>query len=157
MPGLLSTIADPQTLDRLLSRLARLTLDSQRRWGTLTPAEMLCHLGDAGDAVLGLRVTPGPKPDVKPSRILMWLAVWSPIHWPKGAETRAGSDPKKLGTRPGDFEQDRERVVSGLRAMAAAAPGSLLPVHFRFGPMTVKGWQRWAWRHVDHHLRQFGL
>ena len=157
MPRILRTIADPETLDELLSRLARLTPESQRRWGTLTPAELLCHLGDAGDAVLRLRVTPGPAPAVKPSRLLKWLAVWSPVPWPKGAKTRPGSDPKQLGTRPGDFEADRERVVAGLRGMATAEPGTLLPVHFRFGSMSQKDWQRWAYRHMDHHLRQFGL
>ena len=26
-----------------------------------------------------------------------------------------------------------------------------------FGTMTVADWQRWAWKHTDHHLRQFGV
>jgi hypothetical protein len=34
----------------------------------------------------------------------------------------------------------------------------MLPAgHGRFGTMTTRDWHRWAYRHTDHHLRQFGL
>jgi Protein of unknown function (DUF1569). len=29
--------------------------------------------------------------------------------------------------------------------------------HYLFGPLTEAQWARWGWRHMDHHLRQFGL
>ena len=40
----LRTVADPAVLRSLKERLDKLSPDSQRRWGTLTPHEMLCHL-----------------------------------------------------------------------------------------------------------------
>ena len=76
---------------------------------------------------------------------------------PKGVETRPGVNPHKEGTRPGGFEQDCARVVEALRALVTAPEESLSPVHFRFGPMARTDWHRWAYRHVDHHLQQFGL
>jgi hypothetical protein len=151
------TLASQGDLDRLLARLARLTPDASRRWGTLTPAEMLCHLGDAGESVLGIRVPPGPSPSGRPNPIVKWLAIYSPMPWPKGVETRPGVNPHKEGTRPVDFEQDRTRVVEGLRKLATAPTDGLSKVHFRFGPMERKDWLQWAYRHVDHHMRQFGL
>jgi DinB superfamily len=153
----MSTIADPETLTRLLARLEQLTPTSERRWGTMTAAEMLCHLGDAGDSVLGRRVTPGTPPSGKKKSLLKWIALSSPFAWPKGVKTRPGVDPKQDGTRPEDFAADRARVVSGLRALAQANEAELAPFHVMFGPMSRRDWQRWAFRHVDHHLRQFGL
>jgi hypothetical protein len=29
--------------------------------------------------------------------------------------------------------------------------------HFLFGPLSEAQWARWGYRHMDHHLRQFGL
>ncbi len=150
-------ISDPAVLNDLVDRLGRLTPDTPRRWGTLSPGEMLAHLGDAGDGVLGLRVTPGPPVSGRPNRILKWVALRGPIRWPKGVETRPGVNPRKDGSRPGEFEADRARVVAGLRRLAVAPAGELAVSHFMFGPMRRDDWMRWAARHVDHHLRQFGL
>ena len=153
----MTTIADPRSVAELLDRLGRLTPESERRWGTLTPGEMLCHLGDAADGVLGRRVPPGPAVLGTPRPFFKWLFLTSPMRWPKGIETRPGVNPRKEGTRPTDFELDRARVVAGLHALAAATSEGLSPAHFVFGPMSPKDWHRWAWRHMDHHLRQFGL
>lgn len=152
----MQTIADTDALEHLLARLARIEASTERRWGTLTPGEMLCHLGDATASVLGHRVPPGPKPAGQRRPVLKWLALWTPLRWPRGVPTRPGVDPKQGGTRPTDFEKDRARAVAGLRELATRQDG-LTPVHFRFGPMSVEDWRRWAWRHTDHHLRQFGL
>ena len=153
----MKTIAEESVLAGLVSRLGDLTPESGRRWGTLTPAEMLCHLGDACQSVLGQRVPPGPPPSAAPRPVLKWLILYSPMPWPKGAKTRPGVDPKRDGTRPGDFERDRTRAITGLTTLASAPAERLNPVHFMVGPMSRRDWQRWAYRHVDHHLRQFGL
>lgn len=152
----MSTIANPQTLADLLARVAAVRPDSQRRWGTLTPGEMLCHLADASDSVLGRRVPPGPPSTDVPRPVLKWLALYTPLSWPKGAVTRPGVDPHRDGTKPTAFDLDRDRVVTGLRDLAVAPPKQLLTAHSRFGPMSRADWHRWAYRQVDHHLRQFG-
>ena len=153
----MSTISEQRSLDQLFGRLAVLTPQTLRRWGTLTPAEMLCHLGDAGDVVLGHRALSGPAPSPVRRPVFKWLALRSPIPWPKGVATRPGVDPRKEGTRPGDFERDRTRVITGLKELATAPRERLPAAHSRFGLMTREDWHRWAYRHVDHHLRQFGL
>jgi hypothetical protein len=66
-------------------------------------------------------------------------------------------DPKAEGTRPSSFDLDLERAVAGLEGIAAARSGTLEPIHGFFGTMSVSDWQRWAYKHTDHHLRQFGL
>jgi len=150
------TIADEEPRARLIGRLERLTPQSERRWGSLTVGEMLCHLGDTAESVLGIRVPPGPPPSGKARPVLKWLMLYSPMPWPKGVKTRPGVNPHLDGTRPGAFEQDRLRVVEGLAQLAVAPAERLAPVHFMVGPMTRHDWLRWAYKHVDHHLRQFG-
>jgi hypothetical protein len=152
----MSTIADDRALGSLVERLQRLRRDSPRRWGTLTPGEMLCHLGDAHESVLGIRIPPGPKPSGRPGPLLKWLVLYGPFPLPRGVKTRPGVDPRIDGTRPEDFERDRERAIGSLKALAAAEPATMSPSHFRFGRMSARDWHRWAYRHVDHHLRQFG-
>ena len=152
----LRTVADPGVLQSLKERLERLRPDAQRRWGTLTPHEMLCHLGDAAEMILRTRprsvpITSRSKPIVKA------IGLWSPLPWPRGVRTNPMHNPRAEGTKPSDFARDLARAVATLEAIHAAAPGDLEPVHGIFGTMSLRDWQRWAYRHTDHHLRQFGL
>ncbi len=150
-------IADPSKLESLIVRLNALRPDAERRWGTLTPGEMLCHVGDGQDVVLMRREATEPEGGIRTRRFLKWVALYATfVPWGKGAETDPKVDPKREGTQPGDFEADRLRVIESLRAIAAAAEGELNPIHGLFGPMSTRDWQQSAYRHVDHHLRQFG-
>lgn len=151
----MKTVGNPRVARSLIRRLSALQPDSRRRWGTLTPHEMLCHLGDAAAMVLGVR--PRPAPIRARRRVLMkWLGLWSPIPWPHGRPTNPAHDPKAGGTRPSDFTQDLARAIDGIEGIADGRKVRG-PAHGLFGTMSVRDWQRWAYRHTDHDLRQFGL
>jgi hypothetical protein len=150
------TVADAQVLRSLKERLSILRPDSPRRWGTLTPHEMLCHLGDAAAMVLLARPRTIPIAQRR-RRFVKALALWVPVPWPHGWPTNPLHDPRAAGTRPSEFTQDLSRAIAGLDSIATAAPNTLDPAHGLFGTMSLSDWQRWAYRHTDYHLRQFGL
>jgi len=140
----------------LTARLEALKPDSVRRWGTLSPHEMLCHLGDAAEMVL--RIRPRVDPVAARTRpVAKWLGLWTPVRWPHGWKTNPAHDPRVAGTRPTAFASDLQRAVAGLQGLATASAEAVEPVHGFFGAMSVRDWQRWAYKHTDHHLRQFHL
>jgi hypothetical protein len=149
----MKTVTDRQVLDSLIQRLTALTPETPRRWGTMTAAEMLGHLGDAAASVLA-HPGGGPAP-ARPFR--KWLALYAPIPWPHDLKTPNHVDPRGGGTRPGNFAADLARAVAGLGTVAAAGPAELPAAHGYFGRMSPGDWGRWGYRHTDHHLRQFGL
>jgi hypothetical protein len=148
-----NSVADPKSLTGLVQRLESLRPETPRRWGTLTAGEMLCHLGDGFTNVLGRP----PARDARLQRLRKWVGLYSPLPWPHGAKTNPRADPRLEGTRPTDFEQDRRRAIEALRKLASAPDELLSASHAMFGRMTPGDWRRWAFRHADHHLRQFGL
>ena len=152
----MKTVGDPAVLQSLIVRLHALQPDSPRRWGSLTPHEMLCHLGDATGMVLRARPRKEPVPG-RARPVMKALALWSPLRWPHGWRTNPMHDPKAGGTQPSVFSRDLVRAVVGLEGIASAKPDTLAPFHGLFGTMSVCDWQRWAYKHTDHHLRQFGL
>jgi hypothetical protein len=151
----MSSILDETDLATLVARFEAIGPDAKRRWGTLTPAEMLCHLADATDWVQGRTKPPGL---AFPTRVhwTKWIALYTPIPWPRGYPTRPGFDPRREGTKPDEFERDRRRTIESLTSLARTPAAQLAPAHMTFGPMSRKDWARWAWRHADYHLRQFG-
>jgi hypothetical protein len=149
----MKTVTDPVVLERLVERLTALNPDTPRLWGTLTAGEMLCHLSDAAASVLQPDASePAPR-----HRFFKWIALSSPVAWPRGLPTPPNVDPHAQGTKPSDFEDDRQRAIARLREFAVAPATELASNHGAFGPMSVRDWRRWAYRHTDHHLRQFGV
>lgn len=150
----MTSIADPKCRRQLVERLEALREDTPGRWGTLTAAEMLCHLADATSVLCrsDFRFKAGLA-----APLLKWLALSAPLPTPRGLKTHPAADPRRKGTQPADFETDRQRAIDGLSAIAHEQPEGLNPHHPIFGSMSKGDWCRWAYDHTDHHLRQFGL
>lgn len=147
----MKTLADPATCSELIQRLALVEVQTERRWGTMSPQEMLCHLADAFEIALGDRPTSvrgrGPK------RLFKWIALWLPVPWPRNIATSANVDPQRSGTHPSVVDADRDRATRLLQRLAESAQARPHPI---FGLMSARDWLRWGYLHADHHLRQFG-
>ena len=150
----MSTIADPATLAQLIVRMDALRPGTPRRWGTMTAGEMVCHLADANTAVMDPK---GKRPAPRWRPVMKWIALYAPIKWPKGFQAPSRIDQRKEGTKPSSFELDRQRALETLSALTVAPPEAWPPNHAVFGTLTISDWHRWAFRHTDHHLRQFGV
>jgi hypothetical protein len=120
----------------------------------MSPGGMVCHLSDSFRFALGER----PVADISTSltrTLVRWLALHTPLPWPKGVQTRPEIDQKANGTRPKSLAADRAQLLQLMRRFAYEQCER--PPHPFFGRLKEEEWQHWAWRHVDHHLRQFGL
>ena len=114
--------------------------------------QMLSHLAVAmewvtrdGDA------RPWPR---KPSKLLKFVALRVPLRWPRGIANPM--NPAGVEIASEEFDAFRQRVLEGLSAMSRWEVSGRTPPHPAFGPMSTWEWRRWAWKHADHHLRQFG-
>lgn len=134
----------------LAERLAQVRPETQARWGKLDAPHMLCHLADALDAGLGrLRVRPRG-PAAFRHFPLKHLAIYV-VPMPKSAK----APPELLAAEPGIFEENRRRVLHGMEEAAKSGCGTA-PEHFLLGRLSENQWNRLHWKHIDHHLRQFG-
>lgn len=143
-------------LARIRKRLASLTPDAERRWGRMSPHQAICHQADALEMALGRRPSTPRKPSM-PLPLLKFVALRLPVAWPQGVPTVKEADQEIDGTQPGDFDEDRDRVDQLLQEFAQAPDNTKQLVHPIFGRLSVADWGRWAYRHSDHHLRQFGV
>ncbi len=138
----------------MLARLHSLTAQSPRQWGTMTAPEMICHLTDSFKGVLG--ELPLGRVDTLFTRTVMkFAALRMPMHWPKGSPTMPEIDQKRRGTKPTSFARDRDELEAVTRRFLAGI--GAMRAHPLFGEMTPRQWRRWAYLHMDHHFRQFGV
>jgi len=105
----MKSLTNPSDERAILERLHRVTPDSQRRWGTMTPNQMFCHLADSYGGVIGER--PMEMRESLVARTLMkWFALYAPTPWPKEIKTGKYADQNRSGTPPAEFTRDRETL-----------------------------------------------
>jgi hypothetical protein len=133
----------------IIARLRQVTPTTPARFGKLTAATMVCHLADQLRVGLGLIPTV-PTRSLAGRTIVKWVVLYTSFQPPPGKIETA---PEMLTTRPTTFAADVaevERLIERLGTTPTSA------VHPFFGPLDHAGWARLAWKHLDHHLRQFG-
>jgi len=144
------SLLDEVVYQNCLERIEGLTPETPPRWGSMSAAQMLAHCAEVQEVMNGkpLEGTPWLLRLAGP---LIKRAVLSRRPYPKGAKTH----PQYLQTSEKDFEPEKRRLLKALAAFrAAGAQGARHPL---FGPLSPEeaGWG--AFKHFDHHLRQFGV
>jgi hypothetical protein len=146
----MKSIWKPDVRRELRDRVERLTPQHAAKWGRMTAAEMVAHLNDALRMASGeLAVAPKKVPLRFPP--LKQLGIyWAPI--PRNLPTI----PELIARRPGDWMIEIADLSRQLDSVARRGPGDMAPAHPAFGSMSGKAWGALVYRHMDHHLRQFG-
>lgn len=146
----IADVADRKNLER---RLARLAPDSQPRWGRMNVHQMLTHVTDAMERVMTDR--PLFERDARVSGFVKFVALGTPLPWPKGMKTPAS--PADVEVSASEFEPARDRFLGALMAFSDWQPTGITPPHSVFGRLSTEEWHVWAYKHAHHHLKQFGV
>jgi hypothetical protein len=140
----------------LSRRVAALTGSSVPRWGRMTVAAMLAHLGKTSLMALGeFDVPPRGKPALRtfPVKHLLKYLLLYVLPFPKGAQT----SPELLVDEPGDTPVWQASLQELIERVGTGPATGLGPAHPLFGPLSRKEWGFLMHKHIDHHLRQFGV
>lgn len=57
-----------------------------------------------------------------------------------------------------NFDDEKAKLINIIERFTAGGPDGLIKTpHPFFGPLTVEEWDKCQWKHLDHHLQQFGV
>jgi hypothetical protein len=143
----------PNSLDRCLGRIARLEPNAKARWGRMNAHQMVCHLNDSFHVAIGEKYA-SPATSLLTRTLVKFVALYLPLPWPRGVPTRPEIEQGRGGTPPAEWVRDRTALCNLVKEFAARQSFGTHPM---FGAMSRSDWQVWAYRHLDHHLRQFGM
>jgi hypothetical protein len=150
----MQTLLDPTHAKETNARIAKLTPTTERQWGRMTPGQTMAH------CAIGLETAMG---DVKPPRVFIGYLLGPLV---KGMALKEGSPMKKNSpTAPSmkmredrDLEAEQAKLMTLVnRFVASGRGGCTTHPHPFFGRMTPDEWGVLMYKHLDHHLRQFGV
>lgn len=151
----MNNLFDATVANEIKNRLGRLQPHSERSWGKMTAPQMLAHCSLSMQWAVG-EVVPEKAP--LPVRLIGRLV--KPMVFRNADPLRKNSPTAKslIVADERDLAQERERL-SGLidKFLAGGAAGCTKNPHSFFGKMTPEEWAILTYKHLDHHLRQFGV
>ena len=151
----MKNLFDPAVANQVKTRLAKLEPQTERRWGKMTPAQMLAHCSVSMQWAVGEVV---PEKGPLPARLLGRLV--KPMVFRNEDPLRRNSPTAKtlIVSDERDLGQERERLLRLIGKFSAGGPaGCTNNPHSFFGKMTPDEWAILMYKHLDHHLRQFGV
>jgi hypothetical protein len=147
------TLFDAATRDELLARIESLRTDSPRAWGEMNAAQAMSHCALALEAATGDAVLRSP---FMARLIGPLFKGW--IVGPKPFSKNSPTHPQLvLKSAVCDFDREKARLLAVVRKFHDAGPASAARYRHAFvQKLTGDEWGRVQWKHLDHHLRQFG-
>ncbi len=150
----MKTIRNEAHRRELCSRIEKVTGSETPAWGRMNVNQMVSHLVQTG--TLPFEDTLPNTSSFLSRSIIKPLALYV-LPMPKEVKTPPEVDQQEKGRPPGDLAEDKRLVLESIERLAALPDTHKCLHHPFFGPMTTKQWGLIAYKHTDHHLRQFGI
>jgi hypothetical protein len=150
----MKNVFETLVVDELVARINALSPTTPGQWGKMTVDQMLAHVNVPYIQVYDNTF---PKPGAVKTFIFK-LFVKNAVVGPKPYARNGPTAPefKMVGAK--NFEQEKQKLITYLRRVerdgARAFEGK--PSH-SFGPLTAAEWNVLFYKHLDHHLTQFGV
>ncbi len=150
----MKNIFHPETTTTLINRINHLSPDSQPQWGKMNVAQMLAHCNVTYEMVFTDK-------HPRSKGLMKWILktfvkrmVVSEKPYPKNGRTAKAF----LVADEQDFELEKTRLINHIQKTEELGEQRFdgLESH-SFGNLTSAEWHQLFYKHLDHHLRQFGV
>jgi hypothetical protein len=151
---MIKNIFKPEIAEKFINRINTLTPNSQTLWGKMSVAQMLAHCNVTYEMVYEDR---HKKPNALMKFILKTFVkkkVTNEVPYKQNGQTA----PQFIIKDSRDFEPERQRLISYINKTTGLGEN-----HFEgkeshsFGKLSKTEWNNMFYKHLDHHLQQFGV
>jgi len=140
----------------ILERLDKLKTSSKPLWGKMTVNEMICHVSDPLRDVLKIRESKPAVPFILRSLLKIILLNNKPFSKNSPTVKPYLQDDKGKGTKPKGFDSDMDDLIQLIHQFQTIDKDFVLGNHAALGQLNQDTAARFIWKHLDHHLNQFG-
>ncbi|QYJ67802.1 DUF1569 domain-containing protein [Flavobacterium litorale] len=149
----MESVFDPEGNKNLIARIEKLTPITLSQWGKMTVSQMMEHCQQPIKVARGTLL-------LKPTLMsfLFGKMIKKKLMDPKPfARDLPTVKQFKIENEP-DFENTKKELIELVSIFATEGHDAIKNTkHPFFGNMTMKEWDVLQWKHLDHHLKQFGV
>ena len=149
----MNNLFDRDSVHEILDRIDKLQSTMRPNWGKMNVAQMLAHCSACMDMATGQLNL--PRSFI--GRLLGPIA--KPIYTNEKPFSKNSPTAKELVcANANDFSREQEQLRAKVQQFFAGGEAKCTRhPHPFFGPLSPQEWSRGSYKHLDHHLRQFGV
>lgn len=150
----MKSVFDRNSVDEILKRIDSLNADTKAQWGKMSVSQMLAHCCVTYEMIYD---NIHPKPNALMKFILKQFV--------KAKVVGEGPYPKNSPTAPQfiiksdkDFSTEKARLKEYIeRTLKMGSAAFENKESHSFGKLSISEWNNMMYKHLDHHLSQFGV
>lgn len=146
-------IFNNQSYQTILKRIQSLSANDKPIWGSMNVVQMQEHCSiQLKIALEKIPVKQYEGPFIFRTSMGRWLGLYA-APWPKGSATPNAMNVVKNNFALQSFVDSKSQLITLIQDVQS---NNHFGKHPFFGALNKKDWGRLIWKHLDHHLRQFG-
>ena len=149
----MKTLFDRTVVEEVKARVRSVRRDSPRQWGKMSATQAIAHCAKGMEMAVG---------DLRPPRVFIGR-IFGPLVKPlaigndQPMKRNAPTAPELVVSGEPDLDVERERLCALIDRFAVGGPAQCTThPHAFFGRLAPEQWADLMYKHLDHHLRQFG-
>jgi len=144
---------DSADVAEVIERINSLSAHSQRKWGTMNAGQMLAHCNVTYEMIYD-------EVHAKPNALLRFILktfVKPKVVGETPYKQNSPTAPQFKVSPDKDFSIEKERLIHYIqRTLELGTTVFEGKESLSFGRLTAKEWNNMFYKHLDHHLKQFG-
>ena len=150
----MKSLFDPQAKDEIVNRITQLHAGQSSQWGVMNVSQMLKHCQSPLDVAMGKKELDTNIGFMKKLVFKLFKSSWyNDRPWKPGIPTAT----EYVVNTPQDFETEKTNLLASVNEFSSLESKTDWVDHVFFGRLTPEQWGKSQYKHLDHHLRQFGV
>ena len=150
----MKNIFEKKVVDELIGRINKLNPSSIGLWGKMNVSQMLAHCNVSYEMVFTEK---HPKPNGA-MKLMLKLFVKQAVVNEKPYKKKSRTAPAFLVVDERDFDKEKKRLIDHLIKTQELGENYFHNKESHsFGPLTKTEWNNLFYKHLNHHLEQFGV
>jgi len=148
------SIYDVSTTQSLHARIDLLNENSLGLWGKMTVGQMLSHCAVPYEQILGFNTTQPPLFMRVILKLFLKKSMVNEVPYKQNLPTA----PSFIRTEQYDLDKEKDRLKGLIKTIQEMGAEKLAATpSLSLGMLSAKEWNDLLYKHIDHHLQQFGV
>lgn len=150
----LPNVFTKEITEQIIDRINSLNPETAAQWGKMNVAQMLAHCNVTYEMMYDSKHPPAGAFMKFILKMLVKPKVVNEASYPKNSRTA----PQFLITDARVFDEEKQRLIAYINKTQALGGGHFDQMESHsFGKLSTNEWNNMMYKHLNHHLEQFGV